>query len=67
MKPSGKALSLRLKPMWEPLGLVVPRAMLRLYAQGRVGMVTDMGVSQLFAAPEAVASPAAQDTVDCKS
>ena len=52
--------------MWEPLGSVVPRAMPRLYAQGPVGMVTDMGVDPWYAAPEAVASPAAQD-VDCKS
>lgn len=52
--------------MWEPLDSVAPREMLRLYAQYPVDKVTGMGVNPLFAALEAMVSPAAEDTVDCK-
>lgn len=57
--------------MWEPLGSLLPRAMLRLYAQGLADTVTGTAVNQLLAALEAVVSLAevgrpAEDTVDCK-
>lgn len=52
--------------MWEPLDSVAQRAMPRLYAQYPVDMETGMGVNRLFAALEAVVSPVAEDTVDCK-
>ena len=52
--------------MWEPLDLVAPRAMLKSCVQGPVDRVTGKGVNPWFAALEAVASPAAEDTVDCK-
>lgn len=52
--------------MWEPLDSVAPRATRRLYVQCPVDMVTGRGVIPLLAAFEAVVSPAAEDTADCK-
>lgn len=52
--------------MWGLLGSVAPRAILSMYAQCPADTVTGMAVTRLFAALEAVVSPAAEHTADCK-